>query len=124
MRTAVAIACIISLVLSSCASRQTEYLPPGTDPNQLLADVARRGQEMPHEAPPPPPEPTRADRALNTTGEVVLVAAVIGGVCLVAVPIILLCAKGHGHPHWTLPPLPPIHISPPPPDPDDRREPK
>jgi hypothetical protein len=122
MRKVIVIACLIAVTLNGCAARRAEVLPPDTDPNQLAATIAQRGQEVPHEALPPSPEPAAADKALDKAARVAVVVAVVGGVCLIAVPLIILCAKGHGHPHWSLPAIPAIHLDPRPPEPDDRRE--
>jgi hypothetical protein len=88
---AVLVAC---LLVSGCATHQP-LLPPGQDPDELVATIARRGQGPdPRELPTPQndPEPSRLRDYLQTAGMVI-------GVC-VALPFIVifaaLSAADHG----------------------------
>jgi hypothetical protein len=53
MRRSLLAACVLIATLTGCAARQGELLSPGTDRNELLADIAARGQDTSADGIPP-----------------------------------------------------------------------
>jgi hypothetical protein len=53
MRRSLLAACVLIATLTGCAARQGELLPPGTDRNELLADIAAHGQDTSPDGVPP-----------------------------------------------------------------------
>jgi hypothetical protein len=89
---------IVALLLGGCASPQT-VMPIGQDHAELVATVARRGQESPNvanvhqvEVPDPYESP-----GLKAAAKVAGTTAGVAALCVAFAPLAALAALGHGN---------------------------
>jgi hypothetical protein len=78
----------VGLLMSGCATQP--MLPPGQDPEELVATIVQRRQE-PHPAEPESPPSTFTDNCIRT-------AMYTPGYALL-VPLAILCLAYRGSPH-------------------------
>ncbi len=97
MRKAVVAACVVSLVLSGCATQRTELVAAGTDREQLAAAIARRGEGIVGD------EVTRIDQPpaplgrLDKTVQFVIEATPVALTCVVMAPLVVAYMFASGH---------------------------
>jgi hypothetical protein len=96
MRRAVVAACLVSLVLSGCAAPQTEFVAAGTDREQLMAAIARRGEVITRDDVATTERPTSPQSRLDKSVQFVIETTpiVVGCVLLAPVFVAAMIAKG------------------------------
>jgi len=86
VRNLVVMVCLVTVTVSGCASRSTEFVPPDVNREELIATIIRQGQEPAHETPPPPRPDTLMEKAAGYT----LAGVGVVGFCVVAAPLFVL----------------------------------
>src|SRR5262249_43084535 len=98
MRWSIVIVCLFSLILSGCATRQPTFVPPGDDRDQLVASIARRGQDTSSDESVPEALPARQQTRLDRSVQWVLEATPVALTCVAVAPLLVLYALAKG-PH-------------------------